>query len=114
MGQEPAELASSVCLAPADQGLHVPAPFKLQHQTKQEIWGGVWATGEPLTPDPTTALARFEVREKELNRVRSVCPSVVDLAVQTQSSVCLVEDLGGVRMIVSGCLLVFFCLFFSA
>lgn len=41
-------------------------------------FGGVWATGGPLTSDPV-APARFEVREKELNTVRSVSPSTVDL-----------------------------------
>lgn len=49
--------------------------FRTRQNRKSE---GVWATGEPLTPDPT-ALTRFEVREKELNTVRSVSPSMVDL-----------------------------------
>lgn len=86
----------------------VPLNFRTRQNRK---FGGVWATGEPLTPDPT-ALARFEVRERERERVipgACVCPSMVELGcVNTKLSV--LEDLGGLTIVVLACLSLMFLL----
>lgn len=98
MGKESAEIAFLAWQAPVEQGLHFSGPFKLPNQTKQEIW----APGEPLTPDPT-ALTRFEVREKELNTVHSVSPSMGELgSANTNPGVFGRRSRWG-QIIVSGC-----------